>query len=385
MTLHERYELFRKACATFVAALSAKRPQDTATIWTSEIQRLRAQAFVAAYRLMLILDPRVEQLGSHPMVAQLMLPLFAMLPAEATRIYSMATPDEIAFDARWALDAHPAFNLTPSVAANFLLTDPAKIDEGDVPWPFTAFRVLVPPEAGLVFTDPTGATVAVQDFRVLGSSTPAHDTATPVGTPLRELYAARTLEKIRVELHKVLDEQLNAYAGLDSRQFVLVRAYDKAGMSVFHNAEWGGTGTFCGEWLEDRVELTDNPLFGGVYDLRRLDELALLHVRRIAINLALYLRSRREDTGARVWLPTSKASSTKSRTWTIGGAVRVGREVQEAARAVARGAPRSDVRVHHIVRGHFKRAGADKRSIYVAPYWRGPAEGPAVPREYDVR
>lgn len=377
------------ACTTYWTTFFTRQARDVRSVWTTEIQRLRALAFKAAYDLMLACDPRVADLGNHPVVAQLMFPLFAMLRDSFPLTYKMATADEIAFDVVWARTAFPTFNLTADLTANLMLSDPSKVDEGDVPWPFTAFRVVLPPDTNLQFVDQEKRPLRAQCFRVLRMAVPEPpaDEAHPanVGAPLDALYRADTVELYRTELSKVLDEHLARIAGLPLRERVLVRVYGASCLSIFHNSIWEGSGTFCGDWLDVDIKRNLSPLFGADFDIETADERALLLLRRVALNLALYLRSKREDTGERVWTPDAKAASPTNRTWTLGGHVKVGREVHDAARAVMQGLPRGDVRVRHIVRGHFKTAGHDKRSIYVAPYWRGPAAGPVVPREYDVR
>lgn len=377
------------ACTTYWTTFFTRQAHDVRSVWTTEIQRLRALAFKAAYDLMLACDPRVADLGNHPVVAQLMLPLFAMLRDPLPLIYKTATADEIAFDVAWARTAFPTFNLTADLTANLMLSDPSKVDEGDVPWPFTAFRVVLPSDTNVQFVDQNQRPLRAQCFRVFRMEVPEppDDEAHPanVGAPLDALYRAHTVELYRTELSKVLDEHIARIDGLPLSERVLVRVYGASSLSIFHNSIWEGSGTFCGDWLDVDIKRNPSPLFGAHFDVETADERALLLLRRVALNLALYLRSKREDTGERVWTPEAKASSPSLKTWTVGGHVKVGREVHDAARAVAQGLPRGDVRVRHIVRGHFKHAGADKREIYVAPYWRGPAAGPVVPREYAVR
>lgn len=377
------------ACATFWDTFFARQARAPREVWTTELQRLRALVYRAAFELMRACDPRVDDLGVHPVQAQLMLPLFAMLRDPFPLIYKMATADEVAFDVAWARTAFPTFNLTADLTANLMLSDPSKVDEGDVPWPFTAFRGVLPSDVNLQFVDQEKRPLRAQCFRVLRMTVPElpADEAHPanVGAPLGDLYAAHTMDLYRTELAKVLDEHMARIAGLPVSERVLIRVYGANSLSIFHNSIWEGSGTFCGDWLDVDVEANPNALFGPHFDIETADERVLLLLRRVALNLALYLRSKREDTGAPVWTPDAKAASPANRTWTLGGHVKVGREVHDAARAVAQGLPRGDVRVRHIVRGHFKHAGADKREIYVAPYWRGPAAGPVVPREYDVR
>lgn len=376
------------ACTTFLASLKRRQEHDPNAVWTTEVQRLRAQMYRAAFELMFVCDSRISALGAHPVLAQLMLPLFAMLREPLPLCYKLATADEIALDVEWARTAFPTFNLTPDLTANLLLSDPSKVDEGDVPWPFTAFRGVLPPDNSIYIVDQQRQLLRAQCFRILRMVTadyPADQIDNKNdGGSLEALYAAYNMGLYRQELTKVLDEHFARIASLPSSERVMIRIYAANNLSVFHNALWEGAGTFCGDWLELDIEQNPNPLFGAHIDMETADERALLLLRRVALNLALYLRSKREDTGAQVWTPDAKPSSAARRTWTLGGHVKVGREVHDAARAVAQGLPRGDVRVRHIVRGHFKHAGADKRSIYVAPYWRGPATGPTADRVYEV-
>lgn len=359
------------ACAAYWSTFAARQAHHVASIWTTEIQRLRAEAFRAAHAVMLACDARVADLGNHPVVAQLMMPLFAMLRDPYPLIYKTATADEVAFDVNWARHAYPTFTLTPDLASQLLLTDPSKVDEGDVPWPFDAFRVVLPPELGLAFVDQRGAPLRAQCFRVFCMRAPDPPASTGeeyAGAPLGDLYAAFAIDLYKAELTKVLDEHFRRIAGFPVSGRVFVRLYGATSLSVFHNSVWEGSGTFCGEWLDVDIGENPNPLFGAHFQIEGADERALIVTRRLALNLALYLRSKREDTGAPVWSPTAKAASPTNRTWALGGHVRVGAEVRDAAKAVVAGRPHGDVRVRHVVRGHFKHAGADKRAIYVAPY-----------------
>jgi len=379
----------KNACANLWEVLIKRQRTAKQLIWTTEIQRLRALAFHAAWTTLFACDVRVAALGVHPIVAQLMLPLFEMLPSPYHSIYALATADEIAFDAMWCRMSYPTFNLTHSLASNLLLSDPAKIDEGDVPWPFSTFRVVMPLDTNVQFVDSDKQPTRVQCFRVTRMTVhepPAHELSDDAqGVSLAALYAVPNMARYREELKRMLDAHFAFVAGFPTSERVMIRAYGASSVSIFHNSVWEGSGTFCGDWLALDVGDSASPMFGPQLSLEDADTRALLILRRLALNLALYMRSKRPDNGAMVWTPAAKASSSMMKTWTLGGHVKVSAEVHDAAKSIIQGRPHGPVRVQHIVRGHFKTVGHDDRSIYVAPYWRGPANGPTTDRVYDVK
>ena len=127
------------------------------------------------------------------------------------------------------------------------------------------------------------------------------------------------------------------------------------------------------------------------------DHAANRAVARIIVGLSQYLTSHNER-GEPVWTPRTKPQGRAhgGQTWDVGRAVKLSREVRQAAASYTRhpGSEAWKVSARHIVRGHMHGywhgpkkdpAKREKRLQWIAPFWRGPADGPVVQRLYDVQ
>ena len=166
-----------------------------------------------------------------------------------------------------------------------------------------------------------------------------------------------------------------------------MRAHGERGFSIYQNAPWTGD-TDVADWRAFRGDGHPDAqsALRADYEMRPEDRRALGLCQRIAVNLALYLSSEREN-GEKVWTPTSKTSGRPCR-WPVDTDVRIGPEVRRAASEVAAGRPATAPSIRHIVRGHFRNQAcgpqrSQRRRIYVAPHWRGEGEG-GTERRYRV-
>lgn len=271
---------------------------------------------------------------------------------------SALTIDEVVWALGWHAAGRPTFVLTAGLLANLLLTDPGKVATDDVPWPFPAFRVLLPDAGGggPTIVDQGGSLLAVRALHALASHRSDGDLA---GVKLTD------------------PEFWRAAARLPTSPLYGVRCYADSGLSVYTNQRWEGA---VGDWLQHTGEIEG--------ELQDTDRRALALAQRLIVNLCLYLASEEEGADRPTWSPGAKTIG-KGRTWEVGRAVRISKEVREAADAIVRGHASSAPSIRSIVRGHFRnqahgKARAERKRIYVKPFWRGPGEPTTSPREYKV-
>lgn len=270
---------------------------------------------------------------------------------------SALTIDEVVWALGWHARSRPTFILTAGLLANLLLTDPGKVATDDVPWPFPAFRVLLP-DAGVgpAIVDSAGRSLSVRALHALASR-----------------RSVGNLSDVRLTEPAFW----TAAAALPTTPLYGVRGYADSGLSVYTNQRWEGA---VGDWLRH-----DGDIEG---ELQDADHQALALAQRLVVNLCLYLASEEEGTNRPTWAPGAKTIG-KGRTWEVGRAVRISREVREAADAIVRGHASSAPSIRSIVRGHFRnqahgKGRAERKRIYVKPFWRGPGEPTDAPREYKV-
>lgn len=270
---------------------------------------------------------------------------------------SALTIDEVVWALGWHAAGRPTFVLTAGLLANLLLTDPGKLATNDVPWPFPAFRVLLPDVGeGPAIVDQAGQPRHVRALHALASHRSEGDLA---GVKLTD------------------PEFWHAAARLPTSPLYGVRCYADSGLSVYTNQRWEGA---VGDWLQHAGEIEG--------ELQDTDRRALALAQRLIVNLCLYLASEEEGTDRPTWSPGAKTIG-KGRTWEVGRAVRISKEVRAAAASIVSGRASSAPSIRSIVRGHFRsqvcgKARADRKRIYVKPFWRGPGEPTPTPREYKV-
>jgi hypothetical protein len=361
-------------------------------VWTSDLQVRRAHVFNAAYRLLTALDPRFESLRDTSIAPQIATLLLQQQGSPA----AFTTSDEAASDVLWVQNQYPTFTLTAGLCANLLLTDPGKVVERDVPWPFPAYRVVLPHPSPIQFLNTEQEVVDMLDFRVLqwqarGVASPEH--ARNVETiNLTPIHNMSSIDAFQRGLRRVLDDTFEVLARTPAEPAVLVRGYGPSGVSVFQNQAWLGDRNVQ-EWLDGQeLPVATGSALAPTLPMMPGDKLAIASAQRLAVNLALWLCSRDEKTGKPVWTETKpRAGDRRLRNWVVGQTVKVSREVREAATELANGRiSRAAVQVRHIVRGHFRNqpfgpGRVDRRRIYIAPFWRGPAsDEPTSPRVYRV-
>lgn len=292
------------------------------------------------------------------------------------------TSDVSLFGERWRAYQMPTFELSESLLAEFLLTDPGRVETRDIAWPFPAFRVQLPSPSHVHFSplggDGNVRSITVVDVNLAREDGEGAEATAPIGR-------ARTVADLAAALRSSLREMVRiARKPSDPGKFM--RIYDTYGDSAFTVVPWGGTHTVSYAFdigtSESYVAGTPEAILAA--EVQDEDRVALRACGRVMANLCLYLGAVRQDGGARIWSPTDKSSTREGKTWRLNGTVKLSREMREAATAAAAG--RRIAMARHVVRGHFREqpfgpGRSQTRRIYIAPHWRGELEG-AEERKY---
>ena len=294
------------------------------------------------------------------------------------------TRDSLVFDDLWTRHQRPTFVLTASLAATLLLTDPGRVQQSDVAWPFPAFRIVLPhPEPRIAFTGVDGSQeVTARSIDVVSWELLGRDSQTTVRLPRFDGGS------LRAELQQFLDA-VTPILRSDSIPGVCARIHGEGHLSVYANWPWTGADN-VEAWLTARGSIpmpTEGPMADNLV-ANDADARALATGQRLACNLALYLASVRESDGGAVWTPSAKTAG-KGRRWEVGRDVRIGPEVRRAATEVAAGRTARAPSVRFIVRGHFRNQACGKgrqerKRIHIAPHWKNTEADTATVRTYRV-
>jgi hypothetical protein len=229
----------------------------------------------------------------------------------------------------WGHDGYNVFDLSPDFVAAMLLTDPKALDLDEFKLPFRGLLVFLPDG----FARDAGG----------GSFTKVH------------------VCEVRNEAGNVID-----ITASNGRRIISTSAHADAvtlrGLSAFgHEEEWG---------------VSDEH-----------DRGALRTLQHVIIGLAAYTASvagaavRRE--GGRS--PRGPAKSAPVY-WDVARTVRIDPHLVRAARAGSREVALR-IKHRHIVRGHYRNqpigeGRKERKTIWIAPFWKGPADGAAIVHTY---
>ncbi len=347
---------------------------------------------------------------------------------------------------QWARCGAPTFMPTQSCAAAFALTDPRNALIADAAWPFDAMLVTMPHPHGPIRIDgvPVRYVRCWRSAMLSGNNDPTGDAcSTLLGhaamlftrevdveeTELTQIkrridqlrnaampadmsgkkerrdeltalirdiddagiYGARATDRVRNRVIAALDPAIVTaalHAPLSQCRFVeaiLDDGTDRLYMS-FDDAK----AATVGEWAASFARID---LDGHVADAAR-DRACGMLVAQIA-NLCLYLRETRvceAPRKPRSGRPLRGDELPPPLSWVVGREIKLSAELRAAAAAQADG-DRSPAHWRlarrFVVRGHWRRqacgaARAERRPKWIAPYWKGPAEGPALTRMYSV-
>lgn len=231
---------------------------------------------------------------------------------------------------RWARDGYNTIDLSPDFAAAMILTDPDGVDPSELRLPF----------GGVLLTIPDRFVAAGEE-----SFTKIH-----VCEVLSQTGERRLLEIIASSTSRVA----YASAPLD---LVTVR-----GAAAFE----------CGHPADES-------------DHRVLEDL-----KRLTIATIVYMCSARGALERREGPPRPRGDRRERLThWDLGRTVRIDPRLVSTVRAGAREAA-FRLKHQHAVRGHYReqpvgKGRADRKRIWIAPFWKGPREGAAIVHTYDPR
>jgi hypothetical protein len=354
--IHESFEKYRDC----IGGMARRRAYD------SEAHKIRTELYARAAEA---LEAQVEGFKEIRRTAMYSGAVLLLLN-EVTNLQQHADNDEVVWGIEWQRLGRPTFVVSESLMANLMLTDPGKVLTADVPWPFPAFKIALPSPGcpiSVVSHALTKLVVPGASNEVLRSVSVLqwgqyHRGVKPVIPPKTEDVISDIQETVRA-----IHAQLPA---LERRAAVVVRGLGSHGTSVYHNQVWDEDQTVA-NWLQFAKEHNRNG-----ETLADTDKRAVLMAQRVAVNLALYLASEDEETGKATWSPTDKTTG-KGKNWSVGGKVKVSKEVREAAAEIAAGRAATCPAVKHIVRGHFRNQACgvgrlERKRLYIKPHWRGP-------------
>lgn len=348
--------------------------------WTSDLFVSRSRLLASVSDLFAACSPRFAPLADSPVWA--MATRIVLEGIDSLGQHEIAA-DEVPFASKWTRDGLPTFDVTSSLLAELLLTDPSKISEEEVAFPFDAFRVLLPAEPAIKIDNGKGQLVAIRWIAVSRWSSPVED-------PLSDERGVVEFGSTSCGLPKWVDglcDSIERQSIKELESGLFIRAYSAEGIQVYHNQMWG-SGSLVSDWMKATIS-EPNEVYRCNLETFDVDRLALSMLQRIVVNLALYLGSRDDGEKAPAWTPTSKSTGKSSKIWTVGSTVRIGPEVRGAAAAFARGESTKAPAIREIVRGHFKtqRHGkglSEARRIRIRPYWRNPDGSSPRERVYKV-
>lgn len=115
---------------------------------------------------------------------------------------------------------------------------------------------------------------------------------------------------------------------------------------------------------------------------------SLTMISRLVLGVCMEMTSS-SYSGEKIGVRPTKADprTGEPRTWTFQLTRNVKVDCRDAVRAYSEGKSRSSPTVQCLVRGHWKqqpcgRGGADRKNIFVEPYWRGPEDAPIASRNH---
>lgn len=354
------------------------------------------------------------------------------------------TEDDVAYlrarvrhgSAVWARDGFPTFRVTHGLAAALLLTDGDETPLADLQFPVRSFRVDMPgPDYPVSVVSPAGEQIGIDwlhvhvvdglqeskdeqrvahdAFEAIGWTGPVVDgtrsliVETPEGADLNDCLLGVPKVGVREVLARYVAGAEEHAAGLPRSRVVILTGGMTNGL---HFLERIPLDRLAAPTVGDTLNNVQRtlPATAGVRvgnDEVAYSALSLL-THRFLFNFVLYLNdlpAAREggDYGKRVKAtPTripERPVTVMPRVWLIGQDVKLPKEVRDAARGAVVCAVGSDavarqpwiLHARHLVRGHWKRqfcgpGRADRRRIWVAPYWRGPDVGIISTRVYEV-
>jgi len=257
---------------------------------------------------------------------------------------------EMHFAARWAAHSFPIYELTHSLVAMLLLTEPLNRIISDVDMPFPSFAIRTSPGMGL-------------DGGADGSG------------------------EIRfTTMHRYIESRSDSRTGVANGEVVCIFS-SGTGPKMLESTALGKESIF--DWIYRRA-YNKNDLPEGIEPLAHPhSRTVLVSLRRLIINLCSWITSGGEVAERMVRRRTSSSDPGPGpgldvpRIWVVGRDVKLDRELTAASRALSeheagRGGTWKLQR-RFVVRGHernqrFGRGRAEIKRIFIRPFWKGPKD-----------
>jgi hypothetical protein len=265
---------------------------------------------------------------------------------------------------RWHRGGAPRFRLTHSFATQLALTDPDGVDGAEVRLPFDTFLIELPfPRGPLVFDDldgPRDALCILVNVTYNSTDTitvPRHPDA---GSIARSLLAQKN--------ERVWDQ-------MAIRMIVLA--------DLLHEDS---------QYIDDPISIGETVALAKqdhLVDMTGRDRRCCLLASRTVVNLALSLKYRPSAPGEG-GRTVHEEHGLDSIIYELGRDVKIDSRLRAGARAfcVAGSQPQEwELAKRFVVRGHWKQqphgpGRTERKMIFVKPYWKGPADAPAVSHVY---
>lgn len=270
----------------------------------------------------------------------------------------------------WVSNGMPVFDLTHSLMAALLLTDPSDVPADMVKLPFSSFVVRLPQPFWKIKGD-TGLEL-------------------PANFVLVHTYESPTMEM------NLATQSLNVVGG-EPRIVNRIVTKDSRTQVWERRNPFPESGKIA-PWVEDEIPAEFADEIPEDVPLEETDKHLITAFRRLLVNLCLYIaeRGRGEKLGGK--RAAKAAGLLKSepmpepQIWVLGREIKLDRELVESAKAWTEAkAGRTagwKIRSRFTVRGHWRNQahgpGRTEHTLkWIAPYWKG-SEGPALSHVYKL-
>jgi len=315
--------------------------------------------------------PAIRGIEDRPFVGSILNRYYADVSS-----FQFALEDDIMHHfVSWRRCGAPTFRLTHGLASGLLLTDPARLPWSEVRLPFPSFVISLPP--GVIFFDDFDGSMIEATFVTINV----------FSVPMTREEGEAVFDAI--DDSRTLPVVIERIRSMRSGPQLMIRVFsdgDKA--KLYYMAP-----------VPTDPATTVQEVFGFENDdgmLTSRDHAANRAVGRIIVGLSQYLTTH-DEGGDPTWTPRAKPQGRAhgGHAWDVGRAVKLSREVREAAASYTRepGSEAWKVSSRHVVRGHMHGywhgprndpSRREKRLQWIAPFWRGPTDGPVVQRLYDA-
>lgn len=290
----------------------------------------------------------------------------------------------------WARSGCNAFDLSPDFVAAMLLTDPSDLDIADARLPFPGVLITIP--SGFAVGAEGGQYTKIHVWEVGASAIAQLDIAAKAAATIdaasteeRDAMMGRLTEARKDPSVLAICDAIGDRPDPSSKWRAVLCIHATDGAHAF--TTFAEMGAITWKAIEDLAEWSNADRH--VCDA---DRRAQRTIQRIVFGLLAYVSAvdgavtRREPERRKPKrAPESRPSLTVTQ-WEVGRTVRLDPQLVRTARGGSREIALS-VKHRFTVRGHYRNqacgAGrADRKRIWVAPFWKGPAEGARIVHTY---